>query len=293
MISRRGFLASSLVLPAAASASPGPRLLAQAYVFTQEFSRRKISLADGIDEMFATVHDAGFRGMELMSQFFAADVRERTIASARKHSVAVPITYSGGAMHTTEGAAKAIPSIVALAEAAAAAGTIAINHNPDPIGRAKTDDELTLQAANLNRLGEALKKSGKELFVHHHNPEMAGGAREWRHILTHTDPALVSLCIDTHWIFRGDQEVMPIVREAGRRIKSIHLRNSVGKVWSESLGEGDIDYRPLSAYLKQEQLTPFLVVELAYESGTPHTRPLGENLRLGREYAERVFGVRA
>src|SRR6478736_6303890 len=100
MISRRGFLTSSLILPAAASASGAPRLLAQAYVFTQEFSRRKVALADGIDEMFATVHDAGFRGMELMSQFFAGDVQERTIASAKKHSVAVPITYCGGTMHT-------------------------------------------------------------------------------------------------------------------------------------------------------------------------------------------------
>ena len=80
------------------------------------------------------------------------------------------------------------------------------------------------------------------------------------------------------------------MREAGRRIKSIHLRNSVGKVWSESLGEGDIDYQPLSAYLQHEHLSPFLVVELAYESGTPHTRSLGENLRMGREYVERVFG---
>src|SRR3954462_14481385 len=109
MISRRGFLASSLLLPAAASASPAPRLLAQAYVFTQEFSRRKVSLADGIDEMFATIRGAGFRGMEVMSQFFGPEVRDRTIQSAKKNGITIPITYSGGAMHTDEGAAKAIP----------------------------------------------------------------------------------------------------------------------------------------------------------------------------------------
>ena len=49
----------------------------------------------------------------------------------------------------------------------------------------------------------------------------------------------------------------------------------------------------LASYLREANLHPYLVVELAYESKTPHTRSLTENLRMGRDYAERIFGVRA
>jgi inosose dehydratase len=289
MTTRREFLASALAAPLFAGK---PRLIAQAYVFTQELSRRKVSLADGLEEIFANTREAGFHGIELMSHMFAPELRDRTVEFARKHGVEVPLTYCGGRMHDAGDAAKAIENALNLAAAAAAAGTVAIDMNPDPIGRAKTDAELAIQADNLNRLGAALRKREQRLFVHHHTPEMAGNAREWRHILEHTDPALVWLTIDTHWAFRGGQDWMAIVREAGPRIASLHLRNSVDGVWSESFGEGELDYTKLAAYLRDTKLRPYLEVELAYEAKTPHTRSLTENLRLGREYAERVFDVR-
>jgi inosose dehydratase len=267
-----------------------PKLIAQGYVFTQEFARRRVTLADGLGEIFATTRDAGFHGIELMSQMFTPELAPRTVELGHKDGVDVPITYSGGRMHEPE---NAIEKILALATSAARAGTVAIDINPDPIGREKTDAELTVQAENLNRLGEALRKREQRLFVHHHTPEMASNAREWRHILNHTDPALVSLTVDTHWAYRGGQDWMGIVREAGKRLASLHLRNSVGGVWSESFGEGELDYSKLANYLREAGLHPYLVVELAYESKTPHTRSLTENLRMGREYAERVFVVRA
>jgi inosose dehydratase len=294
MTTRREFLASALAAPVL-TAEPGdkPRLIAQVYVFTQEFSRRKVSLAAGLEEIFATTREAGFHGIELMSQMFTPELRDRTIEFARKHGIDVPITYCGGRMHDPEDAAKAISNALSLAEVAAPAGTVAIDMNPDPIGRAKTDGELAIQSENLNRLGAALAKRKQRLFVHHHTPEMAGNAREWRHILMHTDPALVWLTVDTHWAFRGGQDWMAVVREAGKRVGSFHLRNSVDGVWSESFGEGELDYTKLAAYLRETKLRPYLEVELAYEAKTPHTRSLMENLRLGREYAERVFDVRA
>jgi inosose dehydratase len=291
MTSRREFLAGSLALPALASERP--RLLAQGYVFTQEFSRRKVTLADGIEEIFVTVRDAGFRGIELMSPMFAPELARRTVELARTYAIDVPITYSGGRMHVPADAAKTISKVAALAETAAPAGTIAIDMNPDPIFREKTDGELAVQAEHLNRLGEALRRLNQRLFVHHHTPEMADYAREWRHILAHTDPSLVWLTVDTHWAFRGGQDWMGIVREAGKRLASLHLRNSVGGVWSESFGVGDLDYTELAAYLRESKLRPYLVVELAYEEKTPHTRSLTENLGLGRTYAEKIFGIQS
>jgi len=103
----------------------------------------------------------------------------------------------------------------------------------------------------------------------------------------------VSVCLDLDWIHQGGQDPLALLREAGSRVAGLHLRNSSQKLWLEALGDGDIDYRQVAAYLKQAELRPLLVVELAYRKETAVTRPLEDDLRLSRMYAERVFGVSA
>jgi inosose dehydratase len=284
-VSRRAFLASSVLAPFVLHATAASKLLAQTYVFTQEFGRRRMALGDGVEEMFRTVSEAGFRGVELMSAFLAPDLRERTLAAAKKFDVALPIVYTGGAMHVAESVPRAIENAIALARFS----TAAINMNPDPIGRAKTDAELATQAEALNTFGQALKTMKRQLLVHHHTPEMAENAREWRSILDLTDPEYVRLCVDTHWAYRSGQDWMRIVADAGPRLGSLHVRNSTGGAWAESFGEGDLDYRRLASYLRRSRIDPYVVVELAYEEKTPRTRTLGENLRISREYAQQLF----
>jgi inosose dehydratase len=167
------------------------------------------------------------------------------------------------------------------------------NPEPKPAGAQKTDAELTLQAKGLNTLGRFLKDDGLELRVHHHTPELVDNAREWRHILHNTDPEYVALCLDLDWVEQGGFKPLDLLREAGTRVHEIHLRNSKDKLWLEDLEDGDIDYREIADYLKKASLKPLLVVELAYRDNTLVTRPLAEDLRLSRMYAEKVFGVRA
>jgi sugar phosphate isomerase/epimerase len=57
----------------------------------------------------------------------------------------------------------------------------------------------------------------------------------------------------------------------------------------EELGDGDIDYREVAAYLREIRWSGWMTVELAYEKATLITRPLEENLKRSREYAEKVF----
>jgi sugar phosphate isomerase/epimerase len=73
--------------------------------------------------------------------------------------------------------------------------------NPDPkLGNVrKTDAELQVQADSLNRMGQTLAQHGFELRVHHHTPQLMNNAREWRHILQHTDPQYVHICVDVDW----------------------------------------------------------------------------------------------
>ena len=267
-----------------------PKLAVQVYVWTQQLRKEKRTLAEGLSDVIAGCRAAGYERAELMNSFFTPEIREQTISLLKQHGLQIPIVYSGGVMHTEPEARKSIASILEFADVVAPIGTriIDVNPTPKPEKAAKTGRELAVQARAINKLDEQLKEKGFDLILHHHDPEMQDEAREWRHILANTT---AGLCLDTHWILRGGQNVMEIVKEAGDRVVSYHLRNSKNNIWSEALEDGDIDYSELASYLKQTGYNGYLLVELAYQPETKITRTLEENLRLSRQYAEEVFDL--
>jgi inosose dehydratase len=289
-LTRRALLATVAV---AAAAPARERLLAQGYIFVQDAQRRKTSAVEEVDRICGTIAGAGFRSVELMAEFFEPGARSRTIEAVRKHGLTVPIVYVGGAMHDSDAASSTRAKALEIAEAAREVGTVAINTNPSPKPKRerKTDEELGVQAKSLNMLGEALASRRMKLLYHTHDPEMAENAREWRHVIQNTDPGLVSLCMDTHWIYRGGQDPVKLLSEAGKRTASLHLRNSRNGVWSETFSEGDVNYPDIAAVLSRIGIEPYLVVELAYEKGTQASWNLEDALRRSRTYAQKVFGV--
>ena len=50
-----------------------------------------------------------------------------------------------------------------------------------------------------------------------------------------------------------------------------------------------MDYRAVASSLQRIGYQGLIAVELAYESGTNPTGPLDEDLRISREYAEKIF----
>jgi inosose dehydratase len=142
-------------------------------------------------------------------------------------------------------------------------------------------------------MGQTLEQNGLILRVHHHTPEMVNNAREWRYILNNTDPQHVQLCMDLDWVHQGDQDPIALLKEAGRRVTEIHVRNSKDKLWLESVEDGDIDYRKIASYFNTSGLSPLIVAELAYAPKTEITRSLQDDLRRSRLYTEQIFGVTA
>jgi inosose dehydratase len=94
-------------------------------------------------------------------------------------------------------------------------------------------------------------------------------------------------------VHQGGLDPLELLREAGKRVTEIHVRNSKKKLWLEAVEDGDVDYRQVAELLNQEEVKPLVVVELAYRENTLVTRPLGEDLRLSRIYTEKIFGIRA
>ena len=269
------------------------RLSVEGYIFQQYAERQHKKLADVLDEIFSMAHNAGFQNIELNQGFLTPDLRGRVLELAQANSLRMPSVYVGGSMHRRALADRTISQALEIAELCKKLGCRAVVNNPDPKPHdvPKTDAELAVQVKMLNLLGQELAKRGFQFWTHAHAPQMADHAREWRYNLHHTDPKYVWVCLDIDWVYQGGQNPMELLHEAGRRVASLHLRNSHHKVWLESFTSGDIDYRQIASYLKQINLKPLLVVELAYMKQTVVTRPLEEDLRLSRIYAERIFGL--
>jgi len=274
---------------------PQSRISVESYIFQQYAERQKKPLGDIIDEIFPMVRKAGFHNIELNPAFFTRDLRNRVLTALRSNALSMPSVYVGGGMHTKALAQQTTKLALEIAEICKPFGCTAVVNNADPkLPHAqKTDEELAIEADSFNQLGRALGQKEFQLRVHNHTPEMMDNAREWRYILRNTDPKYVSFCLDLDWVHQGGLDPMELLREAGKRVTEIHVRNSKDKLWLESVESGDIDYRKIAELLNVEGVKPLVVVELAYRENTAITRPLGEDLRLSRIYTERVFGIRA
>jgi len=276
-LTRRLFLATPAL--AAAKSAYAPKVGVQCYVFTQ--------LKQTPEDFFSTAARCGYTRVELVPGMMPDNLSDLL----KKYKLECPLVYSGTSLHEDAAAEKSMATALKVAEAGKRAGASVLVVNPDPKkGRErKTDDELKVQARNLNKLGEECKKRGMRLAVHNHDPELREEAREWRSDLRNTNPKLVGICADVHWFLRGGHDPVTMLKEAGSRIVDMHLRNSKNKIWTEALGDGDVDYRAVAAFARKIGYNGYLTVELAYEKATEPKQTAEENIRQSRLYTEEVF----
>lgn len=265
------------------------------YAFQQYAESVKQPLQNVAERVLRMARTAGFINLELSDAFLAADMRGTTFSAMKSLGLLLPSLYVGGSMHEREGADRTISKAVEYGALGLPFGCKAIVNNPDPKrgGALKTDAELNFQADSLNRMGRTLAQRGLALRIHHHTPQLVEKAREWRHILHHTDPEYVHICVDVDWAYEGGFQPLLFVEEVGSRLQELHVRSARNKVWLEDLEDSDIDYRAIAGYLGKQKLAPLIVVELAYRLETLVTRSLEEDLRRSRVYAEKIFGVKA
>jgi len=297
-ITRRVFAAQMLsgaagfgAASAHAAEKPSPRyrgVSAQTYVWSQVLAEKKMKLADSLDLVFGEIHSGGYEGVETMAEFVAQAGFAELLA---KHSLKLSGAYSGPVCHDKEKAKAAVDGLAQLGPRLKKLGGDVLVVNPSPIGREKSDAELDIQAQTLNAIGRAVRDSAVALNVHCHAPELRSNAREFRSNLDRTDPTLVWLNADVDWIKRGGGDPYELLTRYADRIGSCHLRNGVGAVWSESFGDGDIDYRRIAKIFENVKVPIWLTVELAYEKQTPRARSLAEDAAGSRKYVRKVFGV--
>jgi inosose dehydratase len=250
------------------------------------------------DDQLAELASCGINGLEAGLQ--TAEQAKTLAAQLAKHGLEMRSVYTGSELLDPATTENEIHRIVALAKQAKALGTSIIVTNPSPLPnrQGKTDQQLIAQASGLNQLGKELATLGMTLAYHNHDVELEHAAREFHHMMLATDPACLSLCLDAHWVYRGaghsQVALFDVVKLYGQRVTELHLRQSQNNVWSETFGDGDIDYRALWKALREMGVKqPQLVLEQGPENGTPQTMDVAQAHRLSCAYAREVFSKRS
>jgi inosose dehydratase len=297
MFDRRLFLGTLAALPAlAAEDERRLHVATNVYPWFTFYGREKRDFYKDLDASLAEVAAAGLDGFEPIASS-PADVKN-LLPRLKKAKLQMRSLYMNAKLHEKGEADAVIKNCVAVAQAAKPAGLRWMVVNPTPIrwgGREdKSDAQLIEQARNLGRLGNRLREAAVVLAYHNHDAEMRRSAREFHHMMNGTDASDVSLCLDSHWVFRGagDSSValFDIVKLYLGRIVELHLRQSHRGVWTEAFGAGDIDYGRLVKLLVEKKMRPHVVLEQAVEGKTPNTMKAKEAHALGVKYVGKGMG---
>ncbi|MFH1743103.1 MAG: sugar phosphate isomerase/epimerase [bacterium] len=298
---RRSFLSAVAAGPLAAALKPGNAAASSSYagvsvqtfVWSQVYQKQGKDVKDHLGEVFGEIASAGYDGVETMTTYTETPKDANQLKDLLKqHRLTLTGLYRGGILHVEDQAKKTVKEIEASARAAADLGCHHLIVNPATThDHEKTEDELRCQAKYLNEAGALTKALSVSLDLHFHAPEMKNNAREFRWNMDETDPELIHLCADVHWMYRGGADTYGLLEKYGSRLRGTHLRNSVNGIWSEDLSEGDLDYTRIARLLQDAEYPGYLTVELAYEKETPETRSLAENIKRSREFIRQVFGA--
>lgn len=265
------------------------------YPWTVFYRRENRNFNNELDKGLGEVAASGMDGYEPLANNPQEIDRLRPLL--KKHGLQMRSLYVNSVLHERNKADESIKAVLAIAEKAKGIGTKIIVTNPSPIRwggpENKDDAQLKVQATALEKLGRQLKAMGLTLSYHNHDIELRNAAREFHHMMLGTDPAYVTLCLDAHWIYRGagnsSVALFDVLKLYGPRITELHLRQSKNNIWTETFGEGDIDYQALARYLLNIGIKPHIVLEQAVESGSPKTMAPVEAFKKSSQYARRVF----
>ncbi len=250
---------------------------------------------DSLSESFDMLASVPFYGFEPLIE--DDDYTDDIIPYLKKHNLVMESLYMGPLLHDRKEAPSNIKNVLSIADKVHSLGTRIFVINPEPIdwdgNEDKTDEQLNIQAEFLNELGRELNSRGIQLAYHNHHNEIRNGAKEFYHVMENTDSSNVKLCLDAHWIYRGAGNITTILSDVLEkyidRIIELHLRQSQGGIWTESFGEGDIDYVGIAANLKSKNIKPLLVLEQAVEDGSQVTMsPIEAHMR-SIEYVKKIF----
>ncbi|NLX94744.1 MAG: sugar phosphate isomerase/epimerase [Rhodopirellula sp.] len=243
-----------------------------------------------LDQIFADMRYAGMAGIELMhTALHPANAVDRIAALSEKHRLPVIGTSFGGAMWNRKEHDAVLNDAERIVPLLAKLGGRTLGTSVGAAGHVKTDDELDAQAEVLRKIIALCESHQVVLNLHNHTYEVENNLHDLKGTLARLPG--VKLGPDLNWLVRGGVDPVRFIREYGSRIVFLHLRDQKADgTWSEAMGEGSMDYVAIGKALQQIGFQGDAVIELAHPRGFQITRPLGESLKISREFVRKALG---
>jgi len=261
---------------------------AHPWIYTAELPDYDISPV--LDKIFQEVKYAGFEGVELMhhplrnhnATLIISELKDRYGLQVIGTSYSADMWDKSKHQEIMEDAENIINNLAAVG--GRTLGT--------SVGRApekKTEEQLDDQADLLKRLIEVCDNNNVVLNLHNHTYEVEDGLHDLKGTLKRIPD--VRLGPDLNWLTRGEVDPIDFLKTYQDQIVFMHLRDEFknGK-WSESLGEGDVNFKTIGKTLNKIDFSGDLVVELAHEGDFTPTRTIRESLKMSREYVKKTMG---
>jgi sugar phosphate isomerase/epimerase len=125
-------------------------------------------------------------------------------------------------------------------------------------------EDVLNKAKEMNRIGEAFRKRGKQLLYHNHDWEFKKIDGEYilDILLRETDPVHVKMEIDTYWVKRGGEDPVAYISKLHNRCPLLHIKDMEAgeEQFFAEIGEGILDFTEI-AKIAEEVGTEWLVVE--------------------------------
>lgn len=169
-----------------------------------------------------------------------------------------------------------------------------------------TDDEWDRLTTGLERLGELAAETGQKIVYHHHMGTGVQTTEEIDRLMANTDPAKVSLLLDTgHLVFSGE-DPMDIATRHKDRIAHVHLKDIRGPQLQQAKdehmsfltaikngvftvpGDGIVDMAPVLKFFLDSDYEGWFVVEA--EQDPAKANPLEYAIK-ARAYIREATGL--
>ncbi|NRF95310.1 sugar phosphate isomerase/epimerase [Paenibacillus frigoriresistens] len=127
-----------------------------------------------------------------------------------------------------------------------------------------TLEDVLNKSGQMNRIGEAFHRRGKQFLYHNHDWEFKriDGETILDILLRETDPELVKMEMDTYWIKRGGEDPAVYLSKLQNRCPLLHIKDMEAgeEQFFAEIGEGILDFTKISR-VAEAIGTQWLVVE--------------------------------
>lgn len=123
----------------------------------------------------------------------------------------------------------------------------------------------------LNEAAAELKKHGKKLLYHFHAFEFRrfGNTTGIEIMLNESDPEVVQIIPDTHWIHSGGKSITEFLTKYKDRYDYVHTKDfaigEMGSAWEARpiefapVGEGNLDWKPIIEVCRENNVKSFAI----------------------------------